>query len=168
MSQEAFTIGAFAIIFDEQRRVLLCHRRDRDMWNLPGGGVERGELPTDAVVRETKEEVGLEVAVERLVGVYGKPEKAEFVFAFVCQIAGGQLALTDESDANRYFAIDELPANISPKQVSRIRDALDGASQPIFRWQTEPSIVRLPATTPGAPPSRRMGHGETPGHEGKL
>jgi 8-oxo-dGTP pyrophosphatase MutT (NUDIX family) len=50
-----FSIGAFAILFDDQGRVLLCHRRDRDMWNLPGGGVESGELPTEAVVRETKE-----------------------------------------------------------------------------------------------------------------
>ncbi|HLF26367.1 MAG TPA: NUDIX domain-containing protein [Anaerolineae bacterium] len=140
MPQQLFSIGAFAIIFDEQGRVLLCHRRDRDMWNLPGGGVERGELPTEAVVREVKEETGLEVIVERLVGVYGKPEKAELIFAFACRIAGGQLLLTDESDANRYFDIERLPANLSRKQVSRIHDAASEGSRPIFRWQTEPSI----------------------------
>jgi 8-oxo-dGTP pyrophosphatase MutT (NUDIX family) len=39
-----FSIGAFALIFDEHNRVLLCHRRDMDLWNLPGGGVEREEL----------------------------------------------------------------------------------------------------------------------------
>jgi hypothetical protein len=55
-----FTIGAFAILFDEQGRVLLCHRRDLDAWNLLGGGVASGELPTEAVVREVREE-----AVER-------------------------------------------------------------------------------------------------------
>jgi 8-oxo-dGTP diphosphatase len=59
-----FSIGAFAVIFDAQGRVLLCHRRDMDVWNLPGGGVESGELPTETVVRETREETGLEVAVE--------------------------------------------------------------------------------------------------------
>ena len=36
--QTLFSIGAFAILFDDQGRVPLCHRRDRDMWNLPGGG----------------------------------------------------------------------------------------------------------------------------------
>jgi 8-oxo-dGTP diphosphatase len=46
-----------------------------DLWNLPGEGVESGELPTEAVLRETREETGLEVAVERLVGVYGKVDK---------------------------------------------------------------------------------------------
>ncbi len=35
-----FTIGAFGIIFDDASRVLLCHRRDMDMWMLPGGGQE--------------------------------------------------------------------------------------------------------------------------------
>lgn len=53
-----FSIGAFAIILDEQSRVLLCHRRDFDVWNLPGGGVENGELPTEAVIREVREETG--------------------------------------------------------------------------------------------------------------
>jgi ADP-ribose pyrophosphatase YjhB (NUDIX family) len=38
-----FTIGAFAIVFNDERKVLLCHRRDYDLWNLPGGGVESGE-----------------------------------------------------------------------------------------------------------------------------
>jgi 8-oxo-dGTP pyrophosphatase MutT (NUDIX family) len=36
----------------------LCHRRDLDLWNLPGGGVQSGELPTEAVIRETQEETG--------------------------------------------------------------------------------------------------------------
>jgi len=50
-----FTIGVFAIILDESRRVLLCHRRDFDLWNLPGGGLERGESPQDGVAFATIE-----------------------------------------------------------------------------------------------------------------
>jgi mutator protein MutT len=134
-----FSIGAFAIIFDEQGRVLLSHRRDLDVWNLPGGGVESGELPTEATVRETKEETGLDVAVERLVGVYGKEYKDEIIFAFVCHVTGGQLSATDEADESRYFDIGDIPANTLPKQVERVRDAAEGHSQPIFRVQTGPS-----------------------------
>ena len=47
-----FTIGVFGIITDERDRVLLCHRRDFDLWNLPGGRVEAGESPWSALVRE--------------------------------------------------------------------------------------------------------------------
>ncbi len=136
-----FTIGAFAIIFDERDRVLLGHRRDFDMWNLPGGGVESGELPTEAAIRETREETGLEVTTERLVGVYGKVDNPdELVFAFVCQVTGGQLSITDEADACRYFAVADIPSNTSPKHIERIHDALrlrasGHGSQPLFRRQ---------------------------------
>lgn len=134
-----FSIGAFAIVFDELDRVLLSHRRDLDVWNLPGGGVESGELPTEAAVRETKEETGLDVLIERLVGVYGKGDKDELVFAFACRAIGGQLSATDEADESRYFAIEDIPTNTSPKQVERIQDAIADHSQPVFRIQTGPS-----------------------------
>jgi hypothetical protein len=49
-----FTIGAFEFIFDEQDRILLCHRRDLNVWNLPGGGIESGELPTNTGPREVE------------------------------------------------------------------------------------------------------------------
>ena len=52
-----FTIGAFAVILDKERGVLFCHRRDRDLWNLPGGKLETNEAPWEGVVREVKEEV---------------------------------------------------------------------------------------------------------------
>ena len=138
-----FTIGAFGIIFDDRARVLLCHRRDMDAWNLPGGGVESGELPTEAVVREVREETGLEVVVERLVGVYGKVEKDEIVFAFGCRVVGGQLSTTEEADACAYFDIDGLPPNTLPKHVGRIHDAVAGYDQPVFRRQVGPSTNKL-------------------------
>ncbi len=134
-----FTIGAFAIIFDDKGSVLLSHRRDMDAWNLPGGGVEARELPTEAAVREVKEETGLDVVIERLVGVYGKVDKDELVFAFTCRVVGGQLVLSDEADQHRFFAVDQIPANTSPKNVERIHDALASAAQPVFRRQTGPS-----------------------------
>lgn len=138
-----FSIGAFAIILDEKRRVLLCHRRDYDLWNLPGGGVEKGEAPWQGCIREVAEEVGLEVEVDRLVGVYSKPERDEVVFAFVCVIIGGELTTSDEADQIEYFALEQIPRNTSPKQVERIRDALEGRKEPVMRVQTGPSSIEL-------------------------
>jgi ADP-ribose pyrophosphatase YjhB (NUDIX family) len=134
-----FTIGAFAIILDEQGRVLLCHRRDLDVWNLPGGGVESGELPTEAVIRETKEETGLDVVIERLVGVYGKADRDDLIFSFACQQVGGELSVTDEADECRYFDVESVPPNTLPKQVERIYDAVDLGTAPVFRRQDSPS-----------------------------
>ena len=140
---EMFSIGAFAVIFDDRSRVLLCHRRDLDIWNLPGGRVESGEMPDEAVVRETKEETGLNVTILRLIGVYGKTDKDELVFAFLCQIVSGHLIGTDEADECRYFEFDAIPPNTVPKQVARIHDARSDVSQPIFRRQTELSTSKL-------------------------
>ncbi|HQN05329.1 MAG TPA: NUDIX domain-containing protein [Anaerolineaceae bacterium] len=138
-----FSIGAFAIIFDENGNVLISHRRDIDAWNLPGGGVETRELPNEAVIREVKEETGLDVVILRLVGVYGKVDKDEIIFAFICRDVGGQLVLSDEADQHCFFAIDKIPVNTPPKQVERIQDALNLKTQPIFRRQTAPSTQSI-------------------------
>ncbi len=138
-----FSVGACAVILDAAGRVLLCHRRDMDVWNLPGGVVESRELPTEAAVRETKEETGLDVAVDRLVGVYGKTSKDELVFAFLCRIIGGELRKTDEADSLGLHNLDELPRHISPKQVERVRDAVRGDQSPVFRKQSQPETRAL-------------------------
>src|SRR4051794_4517580 len=98
-----FRIGVFALIFDEDQRVLLAHRRDIDWWNLPGGGMEHGETVKEAVCREVREETGLEVEVKYLVGVYSKPQKQEVVLTFKCRAMGGILTATEESRECRYF-----------------------------------------------------------------
>ena len=130
-----FTVGSFAIIFDDDGKILLSHRRDMDAWNLPGGGLEIGELPTECVIREVREETGLEVVTERLVGVYGKPGRNELVFAFVCRVTGGELCISSESDENCYFKPEALPSNTLLKHAERVWDALNGTHRPVFRKQ---------------------------------
>ncbi len=135
--------GAFAVILDEQDRVLLCHRRDIDAWNLPGGRVEDGETPWGAAVREIREEVGIDAEVVRLTGLYWKPGSDELVFNFECRVAGGSPTTSDEADAVGYFALGALPPNTVPKQVERIADALSRAPVPFLKEQSGPSIRDL-------------------------
>lgn len=129
-----FRIGVYALIFDKEH-VLLAHRRDIDWWNLPGGGMEIGETVEEAVSREVKEETGLEVQVERLVGVYSKPQKQEVVLTFRCKAIGGALQATTESRACSYFAPDALPRNTLPKHRERVVDALLDQQAAVLRVQ---------------------------------
>lgn len=138
-----FIIASFVVIFDKKKRVLLSHRRDLDIWNLPGGGVESGELPDEAAVRETFEETGLKIKIVDMVGVYGKPYRDEFIFVFRGKIVGGKLKKTAEADETRFFKLKKIPKNTIPKHVERIRDASSKKSKPLFRWQYGPSVRDL-------------------------
>jgi len=138
-----FTIGVFGIIIDNEGRILLCHRRDYDLWNLPGGEVEVGESPWDALVREIKEETGLEAKPDYLTGVYSKPDKNEIVLSFACQVTGGKITLNDEADKIEYFEVEQIPKNTSPKQVERIKEYFSDNSKAHFRIQTGPSSIDL-------------------------
>lgn len=137
-----FVIAAFGFIFDEQNRILLCHRLDYDLWNLPGGTMETGESPWECVVREVKEETGLEVEIIRLVGIYNKPEKSELVFSFICRIVSGKITLNEEADRIEYFAISDIPHNTSPKQVERINDVIK-EKEIVYKNQTGKSSIEL-------------------------
>src|SRR5437588_10614725 len=133
-SSASFRIAVSALIFEEGR-VLLAYRRDIDWWNLPGGGMEVGETVDEALCREVREETGLEIEVERLVGVYSKPQKQEVVLTFRCHITGGTLQATEEIRESRYFAPDALPKNTLPKHRQRIQDALLNQPTAIIKAQ---------------------------------
>jgi 8-oxo-dGTP diphosphatase len=82
-------VGAYGILRDDQGRVLLARNSDASefpgLWTLPGGGVEQGEHPDDAVVREFEEETGLSI---RLDGVRA-------VVSDVVRLPAGDLEHTD-------------------------------------------------------------------------
>jgi len=132
MPKQTFTIGVFALIKDEQNRVLLALRTDRNWWNLPGGSLEAGEAPWEGVVREVHEETGLDVVVQRLLGVYSKIDKNDLVLSFECQVLGGELTLNEEAADLKYFAVNELPEKLYRNHRERIEDYFLNNNQQIF------------------------------------
>jgi ADP-ribose pyrophosphatase YjhB (NUDIX family) len=61
-------------VFDADGRLLVARHGDVGLWAAPGGAVDPGERPEESVVRELREELGVEVAVRGLIGVYSGPE----------------------------------------------------------------------------------------------
>jgi 8-oxo-dGTP diphosphatase len=84
----------------------------KDYWALPGGIVEYGETIEIAVIREAKEETGLDVKIEKLVGVYSDPNRdprGHFVsVCFLCVPVGGALTTSVETKEVRIFSKEEI------------------------------------------------------------
>lgn len=108
-------VGTDAAIFNERGEVLLMERADGSGWCLPCGFVEPNETPAEGIVREVREETGLEVTVKRLVGVFTRkpsPQHGPWTVVMVvhlCEIVSGSLTLSHEGSALRYWPIDEVP-----------------------------------------------------------
>lgn len=122
------SIGVFAAIFDEAGRILCVHQRYAgEMWTTPGGRLEVGEAPEAALVREVREETGLIVMVEHLIGVYAKPYNDDIVLLFrATRVRSTPWAPDAEIGEWAYFARDALPQPMRPTAQRRIEDAFAG------------------------------------------
>jgi len=126
-----FTVTAAAIVVDKQGRVLLLKHRFRPGtgWGIPGGFIEAGEQPDDAVKRELREEVGLELAAVEVVTTraFQKPRQIEIVFR--CRPRGDASPQSVEIRKASWFSIDSLPEGLPLDQRRLIKDALSDGVQ---------------------------------------
>jgi 8-oxo-dGTP pyrophosphatase MutT (NUDIX family) len=107
------------VIYDERSRVLLVRQVADGTWSTPGGVIEVDETPAIAVVREVKEETGLDVDIVRLLGIFGGPDfvvnypngdRSQYVSAiFECAVRGGTLGADGvETDDLMFVGRDEI------------------------------------------------------------
>jgi len=133
------TVGVFAAIFDERGRIL-CVRRayGPENWTTPGGRMESGESPIEALEREVHEEAGYRVQARKLVGIYAAPFKDDMVLFIEAEITGrDDWRANDEIAEVRFFGWDELPQPMTPQTRQRIEDAFDGQAGIIHVFEPE-------------------------------
>lgn len=118
--------AAIAIIFDEtKRKILVLKRCDVPIWVLPGGGIDPGETPEQAVVREVLEETGLQVQIVRPIAEYTPLNKlAKDTFLFECEVRGGNITTGDETREIGFYPLTHLPEPFFPVHLDWIDDAL--------------------------------------------
>ena len=101
------------IVIIKGGRVLLIkrgHEPFKGMWALPGGRLEENESIEECAVREAKGEIGADVEIKKLVGVYSKPDRDPrkiVAIAFLCDVEGDIKAGDDAVEA-RWFEIEEV------------------------------------------------------------
>lgn len=116
---------AVAVVVAREGRVLLGRRVNepgRGRWSLPAGYVDRGEVLEAAAAREAREEIGVAVAVGRLVGLYSQAGEPVILAVYAAEIVDGEPAAGDDLDALAFYALDGLPELAFPRDRRVLAD----------------------------------------------
>ncbi len=117
------------VLSQDRKEVLFIKRKDVPVWVLPGGGVDDGETPEQAVAREIEEESGLQVSVARKACEFHAVSKlGQSLAIFECQPHGGSLTSTDESLDAAFFPLEKLPAPLFYLHRNWLMESLSSTS----------------------------------------
>jgi ADP-ribose pyrophosphatase YjhB (NUDIX family) len=109
------------VVTNDDGEILLIRRTDNDNWALPGGTIDLGESVSQAAIRETKEETGVDVEITGLVGIYSDPKhlihytsndevRQEFSIVLTSRPIAGTPTPSDESREVHWVAVGNIDA----------------------------------------------------------
>lgn len=138
-----------AIITDAGRLLLVKrgHEPEAGRWSLPGGRVEPGESDQEALVREVREETGLEVTPGPLAGTVERPWPGGRVLVirdYAATVTGGDLTAGDDADDARW---------VSPRDIASL-PLTTGLEEVLYEWGV---VGRVPSPALVAEATRRAG-----------
>ncbi len=127
-------IGASGILVSQDGKMLLIQRNDTRTFAYPGGTVDAGELPTEAAIREVREETGLIVLPVRLVALNFRkfPPHTYLNFTFRCLLRGGEVTPSEESPHVGFYPTNKLPKPMASFTRQRIKIALAHTGGPVI------------------------------------
>lgn len=132
------SVGVRIIIVDDRKVLLVSHWFAPWAWTLPGGGVDPGEDPDQAAIREVKEETGITIkSIAGEIGSYtGVMGKSEIVLVYYTGDFEGSLQMVPNFEimARSWFDMDNLPREISPANRRRVEAYRAGVRGERGRW----------------------------------
>jgi 8-oxo-dGTP diphosphatase len=123
------SVSVAGIVVRDDGRVLVIKRDDNGHWEAPGGVLELDESFEAGVQREVLEETGLEVAVERLTGVYKNLSHGIVALVYRCRPVGGEPRATEEARQISWMTKAEVKTAMVPAFGVRVLDAFEEVPQ---------------------------------------
>jgi 8-oxo-dGTP diphosphatase len=119
--EDLLLVSVVAVIFDEEGRILLMDHEFRTgaSWSCPGGFVKAGEDPEQALARELREELAVELVEAELALVLRSPGRRQIEIVYQCRIAGEVRLNPFEARDWNWFGFSDLP-EISSDQKALI------------------------------------------------
>ena len=125
-----------AVVFDEEKRILMVKESADNCWSLPGGWADVGFSPKEIAIKEVKEETGLDVVPLRLLAVMDKkchnhPPALHYAYKIfiLCRISGGTFTETFDILDKGFFDKDNLPElsthRVTKEQIDLMFDYLE-------------------------------------------
>jgi 8-oxo-dGTP pyrophosphatase MutT (NUDIX family) len=134
MGESPSQLATAVVIHADGLKILLHKREDFRLWGLPGGSLEEGETPEQGAIRETFEETGYQIKIEKLVGQYHRPQVNDLRFVFLGRVIGGKpIERGPETVRVGWFAPQDLPRRLAPSVAEIIEDARNPEIQPISK-----------------------------------
>ncbi|AQQ55057.1 ADP-ribose pyrophosphatase [Planococcus lenghuensis] len=125
-------VSAATIVLNDRQEMLLI-KGPRRGWKMPGGQVEEGESLTEAAIRKTKEETGIDIEVVKFCGVFQNVRRSICNTLFLAQPIGGEPTTSTESLEVGFFPIEEALEMVTWKNFrQRIEYCLDSERHPFY------------------------------------
>lgn len=139
----SIVVAVTAFVQDDHGRLLMIRRTDNNMYSIPGGAQDVGEPIGHTVVREVKEETGIDVVPIDVIGIYSDPNhvivykngeiRQQFSICFRAQATGGDVRTSDESSEVQWVSPENLAElNIHPSIQLRIKHGFENRTKPYF------------------------------------
>ena len=137
-------VGTAVLFFNDLGELLIVKPDYRDGWLVPGGSAEEEEAPLECAIRETKEEIGLDIPEMKLIGVFHSPKKSpkhfdslKFIFfgGVLNEEQISQIKLqTDELEEYKFKSISEAMPLLSPSLQKSVPACLEAIKNKTFAY----------------------------------
>jgi len=122
-------------LFRGDKILLVREIIDQGRWTLPGGWADVSDSPSEAVIREIREETGFEARTLKLAAVYDRNRRGHpyyyftiYKFFFLCEITGGAPIVSYETGGVDFFSVDQLPelslSRVTPDEIQMLFEHL--------------------------------------------